>query len=128
MAETFLIGDDGSATWDSTEITSAQSVTFNKERPEIESRARGSDNVAHRAGKLKSTCSVDVRVEPNDAGLAALLSSIDNNSEAALVVTREEGDEIENANYVALSCNEEQPLEEGQTASIELAFHSGISS
>jgi hypothetical protein len=128
MGEVFLIGDDASVSIDSVEIASAQSVEFNKSRTDITSAARGSDRTAHRGGKLDVTMSINVRVEPADAGLAALLSAIDSNSPVNITVTAEDGDQIESANFVVLDTTLDQPLEEEQTGSFDLAFHSELGS
>jgi hypothetical protein len=128
MGEVFLIGDDASVSIDSVEIASAQSVEFNKSRTDITSAARGSDRMAHRGGKLDVTMSIDVRVEPGDAGLAALLSAVDSNSVVQITVTSEDGDTLEDANFVVLDTTLDQPLEEEQTGSFDLAFHSELGS
>lgn len=128
MAKQFLIGDDGILTWDGTEVDSAESVSFNRERSEIEKRDRGSDKVAHRTGKDKRTLSIEGVVKPSDAGLAAMETDYDNNDEAPLVVKRDTDDELENANYIITSLNEDEPLEEGQSFSVECAYHSEVSS
>lgn len=128
MAKQFLIGDDGVLTWGGTEVDSVESVTFNRERSEIEKRDRGSDKVAHRAGKDKRTLSLEGVVKPNDAGLAAMETDYDNNDEGALIVKRDTDDELENANYIITSLNEDEPLEENQSFSVELSYHSEVTS
>jgi hypothetical protein len=84
--------------------------------------------MAHRGGKLDVTMSIDVRVEPGDAGLAALLSAVDSNSVVQITVTSEDGDTLEDANFVVLDTTLDQPLEEEQTGSFDLAFHSELGS
>lgn len=124
MAKQFLIGDDGVVQWNDIEITSAQSVSFGDSRTDITSNSRGNDRTQHRVGKRDSTFTLNVRVEPNDDGLAALLYSYNNAERGVLNVTDGE-DTLEEASYVVLDAGGEQPLEDEQTYSIELAYHSG---
>lgn len=124
MSKQFLIGDDGAVFWNDIEITSAQSVSFGDSRTDITSNARGSDRTYHRSGKRDSTFTLNVRVEPNDDGLAALLYSFNNNERGVLKVDADDGDSLEEASYIVNDAGGDQPLEDEQTYSIELAYHS----
>lgn len=136
FTEVYLIGDDGEFLVDDVECTSAQTVTLNFERTEIDSNARGSDRTATRSGKLKVGCELGVRVEPNDAVLASLIAAIkdpdtDNRKLKITIKAGDEGaadDPLEEGYYTPLTTNLEQPLEEEQTGSISLSYHSEVTS
>ena len=123
--ETFYIGDDGLVSVDGTEITSAYSVTIPRERTDIESADRASDRVKHRSGKMDGNPSISCVYKPDDAGVAALFTAVDDNDPVHIVIKAdaEDTDSIEDAEYNVQSSSVEQPLEERQEVEFELTYY-----